>query len=312
MNERNQIALKLILLQIVLPIFLICAFFFISKDAYLSFVIIELYLGIIFLAGYWEFFSHLFKIIFFILIELLLLFILFNKIMTSANLGLDMNVIIIFTILGLYLLYNLVKIILTILKKEKNAFEIFFPYRNGKYLITDGGDSKTSRLMNYHYHSLMHRRNKTNHSMLFATDIIKTSPNKKRFLPVQNEEYPIFNENVYCPMEGKVIKVVNDIDDNIPFSGNYPYNTGNTVIIKNANYFFLLGHLKKESIVVSEGRTLEKGALIGQTGNSGYSERPHLHMQLTESQLENFWVGKGISILYKGRNLYKNRVIKID
>jgi murein DD-endopeptidase MepM/ murein hydrolase activator NlpD len=166
--------------------------------------------------------------------------------------------------------------------------------------------------MNYHFYSHVHRKNKTNNSMLFATDIVKTGSNKNRFLPRHNQDYPVFAEKVFCPMQGEVIKVEKYIEDNVPFSGNYPYNTGNTVVIKNCNYFFLLGHLKKESIVVSMGDTLRAGDLIGQIGNSGYSERPHLHMQLIENHSDNYWFGKGISIRFRDKNLYKNRVIHID
>jgi murein DD-endopeptidase MepM/ murein hydrolase activator NlpD len=100
---------------------------------------------------------------------------------------------------------------------------------------------------------------------------------------------------------------VNDIPDNEPWSGNYPYNTGNTVVIQKDNYFLLLGHLKKDSIRVKEGDDVRCGEPIASAGNSGYSERPHLHMQLIKSESPNYWGGTGISIRYKNRNLYKNR-----
>ena len=44
------------------------------------------------------------------------------------------------------------------------------------------------------------------------------------------------------------MKVVDGIPDNEPWSGNYPYNTGNTVVIQKDDYYLLLGHLKKDSI----------------------------------------------------------------
>jgi murein DD-endopeptidase MepM/ murein hydrolase activator NlpD len=124
-------------------------------------------------------------------------------------------------------------------------------------------------------------------------------------------EYPIYNENVYSPIDGEVVKVENNINDNEPFIGKYPYNTGNTVVIRNNNYYFLLGHLKKGSIMVKEGQIVERNKLIGQVGNSGFSERPHLHMQLIHCASDNYWFGNGISIQYEGKNIYKNRIIKI-
>jgi murein DD-endopeptidase MepM/ murein hydrolase activator NlpD len=91
-------------------------------------------------------------------------------------------------------------------------------------------------------------------------------------MPLNNEDYPIFGEKVFCPINGTVIKVVNNIDDNIPYSGNYPYNTGNTLIIKDGNYYFLIGHLKKGSIRINTGDYVHQNDLLAEVGNSGYSE----------------------------------------
>lgn len=147
--------------------------------------------------------------------------------------------------------------------------------------------------------------------MLYATDIVKLSNGQSMFFLNRNEDYPIFNEELFAPMEGTILKVINDIPDNQPFSGNYPYNTGNTVVIKNGNYFFLLGHLKKGSIAVKEGDLVQKNDLIGNVGNSGFSERPHLHVQLMKNDTDEYWKGVGVCIRYKGENLYKNKVVNV-
>jgi murein DD-endopeptidase MepM/ murein hydrolase activator NlpD len=164
--------------------------------------------------------------------------------------------------------------------------------------------------MNYHFYSPIHKKNRTNNSMKFATDIVKVNSSKKTFLPPNNEDYLIFEEEVYCPMAGSIIKVENGIEDNIPYSGNYPYNTGNTVVIKNNDYYFLIGHLKKGSITVKLGDSVQQNDLIAKAGNSGYSERPHIHMQLISSQTDNYWKGLGVNISFQNKNLYKNRQIK--
>ena len=166
--------------------------------------------------------------------------------------------------------------------------------------------------MNYHFYSPVHKKNKTNRSMQFAVDVVKLNNDPSSLLPLINEDYLIFDEPVYAPMEGIVLKVVNNIPDNGPFSGNYPYNTGNTVVIKNNDFYFLLGHLKMGSILVKEGDFMHQNDFIGKAGNSGMSERPHLHMQLMKSDTDNYWKGTGISIQYEGKNLYKNRLITIS
>jgi hypothetical protein len=211
----------------------------------------------------------------------------------------------------LYFILLLFRILRVIFGREKENLEISFPLRNGKYLVTDGGNSRISRLMNYHFHSKVHKRKGTNQSMLFATDIVKISNQKHRFLPLRNENYPIFGENFYCPMNGTVVKTSNDTDDNLPFSGNYPYNTGNTIVIKNGDFYFLAGHLKKGSIIVKEGDIVVQNVLLAQCGNSGMSERPHLHIQLMKCHDDNYWKGTGVNMTFKGKNLYKNRKIEI-
>ena len=147
--------------------------------------------------------------------------------------------------------------------------------------------------------------------MLYATDIVKITNDKAGFLPETNGEYPIFEEKIFSPMDGVVVKVVNNIPDNNPFSGNYPYNTGNTVVIKKGNYYLLMGHLRKESIQVKEGDLVRCNELLGLAGNSGWTERPHLHMQLIESDSENYWFGKGVCIRYGNKNLFKNRLVRM-
>ena len=65
------------------------------------------------------------------------------------------------------------------------------------------------------------------------------------------------------------------------------------------------------SIVVKEGDKVRANDLIGSAGNSGWTERPHLHMQLINSDSENYWKGIGVSVRFKDMNLYKNRLVKI-
>jgi len=272
-------------------------------------VLTQTVLIILCLAGYWEFFGRSFKTAFCILVEVLLV----SELVWKSGIGAvhkpSVLPVMILSLAELILIYQLIKILLVIYRKDKDAFEIEFPFNRGKYLVTDGGNSRTSRLMNYHYYSPVHMKKGTAGSMLYATDIAKISTGKIKFMPRTNEEYSVFNEKIYAPMEGTILKVENSIDDNIPFSGNYPYTTGNTVVIKKDHYYFLLGHMKKNSICVKEGDAVKKGDLLGSAGNSGMSERPHLHMQMMYSEDDNFWKGRGVNIIYKGKNLFKNRVI---
>lgn len=280
-------------------------------NGFLLFPTAQTALLILYFAGYWEFVGRWFKRLYFLIIELFLVGIGFEMLYSGIDLDLKLPWLLGFAAIELYLSILLAKILMVIFKDEKEKLEIEFPFKNGYYLITDGGNSRISRLMNYHYHSVVHKRKNTNRSMLHATDVVKITPGTPRFMPSKNEDYPIFGDNIYSPMSGEVVRVVNDIDDNKPFSGNYPYNTGNTVVIRHNDYYFLLGHLKKGSILVKEGDIVSRGQVIAEAGNSGMSERPHLHMQLMKAENGDYWKGKGICIQFKGKNLYKNRLVNV-
>jgi hypothetical protein len=311
MKERTQISLKLILSHLIPVPLLILISLITDRDSFLLITITQTVLLITFFSGYWEFLGFRFKRIYLLSSEVFIFIDLILKLFFLNRTGNNIYLVVIMAIVQTWLLFLLVKIIIVIFRAEKGAIEIVFPFKQGVFLITDGGNSRISRLMNYHYYSSVHKKKRTNLSMSFATDIVKIRNSGSNYLPPGNEDYPIFGEKVFSPLSGIVFRVENGIEDNVPFSGHYPYNTGNTIVIRQGDNYLLLGHLKKGSIGAKAGDIVNADDLIAEAGNSGYTERPHLHMQLINSSTENFWTGTGISIEFKGKNLYKNRLIKI-
>jgi hypothetical protein len=311
LNERTQIMTRLISTHLVIIPALILSSLFVKSDAYLFTSITQSLIVMIFLTGYWEFFGLRMRMIYSVFMEIMLLASLAWKISSDLSTGVHPLLLAFLSLLQGYFLLELIRMFLVIYKNDKNRYEIAFPFRHGKYLITDGGNSKMSRMMNYHFYSSLHKKNKTNYSMLFATDIVRIDNSGQMFLPLHNEDYPVFGEKVFSPVRGVIFRIENSIKDNIPYSGNYPYNTGNTIVIRNDTRYMLLGHLKMGSIRVNVGDEVSESDWLAEAGNSGYSERPHIHMQLIECDSENFWKGMGIPIQYKGKNLFKNRVIEL-
>jgi hypothetical protein len=309
-NERTGLIAKLIGTHLLMIPLLILISFFVSSDFFLLISICQTLIFILFLTGYWEFLGTRFRIIYSTCIEIFLLLTLIWKLFSKQPAVPNHLLISILVLVQIFMIYELIKILVVIFMHDKNKVNISFPFMQGTYLVTDGGNSKISRIMNYHYYSPVHKRKGTNNSMLFATDIVKTGSSRS-FFPLQNSDYPIFGEKVFSPVSGIVLKVENSIDDNIPYIGNYPYNTGNTIVIRKDNYYMLLGHLKKRSIKVEPGSLVNEGDLLAEAGNSGYSERPHIHMQLIKSDTDNYWKGIGVSIEFGGKNLFKNRLIKL-
>lgn len=201
-----------------------------------------------------------------------------------------------------------IRILLSWRCREK-PFKLSFPFKNGSFVIIDGGDGKKSFFTNYHY-----RYWKKDASMRYAADIIKM--NKYGFyntgyMPKDNNKYFIYNEVLYSPVDGKVIDVKNETEDSISHSGKYSGGLGNRIVIKKDNYYVVLGHLKKDSIKVSEGQIISKGDYLAKIGSTGYSPRPHLHMQVMYSEDSNYWQGKGVPIMFNNKIPHRNMVFKV-
>ncbi len=212
-NERTQIIIRLVSTHLILIPVLILISLFINRDAYLLLSISQSLIVILFLTGYWEFFGLLFRAIYSISMEFMLVFVTGWKIFTKINSDRNLVLIAILIIIQVYLLIELIKMFVVIFRNENNNFEIRFPFQQGKYIITGGGNSKVSRMMNSHFYSPIHKKNKTNYSMLFATDIVRIDSTRRRFLPAHNEDYSIFGEEVFSPMRGIIVKTENNIDE---------------------------------------------------------------------------------------------------
>ena len=154
----------------------------------------------------------------------------------------------------------------------------------------------------------------------FAFDFVKMDDNKKRYSrknkfiyyvsTISSNEYYSWNQNIYSPIDGKVIQIGTGIEDrlktniwntiNIWYNATYRFkpeekngrldirtNTGNYLMIQaKEGYTVLLAHLMNNSINVSLGQSLQVGDIVGKVGNSGNLTMPHLHINIFD-QIEN-------------------------
>lgn len=193
-------------------------------------------------------------------------------------------------------------------KYPVTAVNISFPFKQGNFSISDGGNGQISPLMNYHFKFSGHSKKRTNKAMAYAVDIVQLSAwgaAAWNLFPNQNEKYPIYGKEIVSPCDGIVVSVENTIVDNRPF-GPRPYNIGNYVAIKSDGFQVLLGHLKQSSIRVKTGDSVKKGQALALAGNSGWTERPHLHMQAMKINETELWKNEGLPILFDGKNPIKN------
>lgn len=138
----------------------------------------------------------------------------------------------------------------------------------------------------------------------FALDIVqRVNGNTHSGNGSQNEDYYCFGKRLNAPGSGKIVNVVNDLEDNVPGQFNRDFPAGNNVVIDHENgEFSILAHFKEESIIVSVGDIVVKGQELGKAGNSGNSSEPHLHyhLQTAADQFE----GEGLPAQFQ--NYYAN------
>jgi urea transporter/murein DD-endopeptidase MepM/ murein hydrolase activator NlpD len=95
------------------------------------------------------------------------------------------------------------------------------------------------------------------------------------------EDYHCFRKPVLSPARGRVVQVIDDLPDRPPGGADSSHNWGNLVILQDARGQFVeLSHFAEKSIRVQVGQWVERGAPLGQCGNSGYSPQPHIHIQV--------------------------------
>jgi hypothetical protein len=181
-----------------------------------------------------------------------------------------------------------------------DEIQLSFPLRNGIFYIASGGSNK---LINNHM------RNYPN-SQEFALDINKLGKYKgvsNKILSTKNTDHYIFSETVFCPCNGKIIEIKNNVKDNP--SGSMDVSpkdgTGNFVNIRcKGDIFVFIPHFKQHSILVSENMSVNEGTPLGLVGISGFSQEPHLHIQASKYISDSIMIG--IPIVFKDKFLSRN------
>lgn len=173
----------------------------------------------------------------------------------------------------------------------------------GNHWLAANGPSNTS---------INRRSHITNHGMMyfperFGIDFMQFGNNGKLYKndTHKNENYFGYGAKVYSVSGGKVVGVQNDVADNTPGTRNYQITLdklgGNYVLIDMGNKrYAYYAHLMPGSIRVKRGDIIQKGQLLGQVGNSGNSDAPHLRFQITDkpSNLSAQGMPYGFDIFY--------------
>ena len=121
----------------------------------------------------------------------------------------------------------------------------------------------------------------------FAIDYVQLGPDGRLFTGdvTKPESYPYFGADIHAVADGPVVAVVDGLPEQVP--GMTPTGLpldqygGNHIVqdIGDGNYAFY-AHLKTGSVKVKPGDRLSTGQVIGNLGNTGNSDAPHLHFHV--------------------------------
>jgi hypothetical protein len=159
--------------------------------------------------------------------------------------------------------------------------ELAFPLKTGKYFILQGGKGLPTNFFHYSYRGA-----------IYAIDIVKLDERGRRanhiFSPVL-EDYLIYNDTVFSPCDGRVLRARDENPDNTPPIRNRGPSNTNQVLIETDSFYVFMGHLKQKGVFVHEGDLVKKGQPLAVVGNSGFSLEPHLHIQAHRNTGKSSW-----------------------
>lgn len=101
------------------------------------------------------------------------------------------------------------------------------------------------------------------------------------------KSYRIYGEPVLAVADGTVVGTRNDLPDQAPgaLPANLPIGeaNGNFVVLDiGGGAFVLYAHLRPGSVGVRAGDRVGRGTVIGEVGNTGNSQAPHLHLHVMD------------------------------
>ena len=146
----------------------------------------------------------------------------------------------------------------------------------------------------------------------YAYDFVKTDSSGKTHSRGGTllTDYYAYAQEVLSPVNGRVVKVIHLLPDNIIGSTDIQNNWGNEIIIESdIGVVVKLAHFAYDSIFVYEGQTVIAGTVIGLCGNSGNSPQPHIHIQVQNSILPYAFTKPFVFVNYSYRDefsLYGN------
>lgn len=198
----------------------------------------------------------------------------------------------------------------------ETAVDLIFPLRSGHYYIANGG---STTLVNAHVWLLSRERARAFRGASHGVDIVALDAlgNRARGLaPPDAVQYAIFGDAIYAPCEGVVIRVEDWLPDLAPPQVDRAHMAGNFVMLEcgdDGDIHVLLAHMRSGSVRVHPGDYVTTDNPLGEVGNSGNSDEPHLHIHAQRpGQIWDLFSGDPVPMTFDGRYLVRNDRVTIS
>lgn len=192
--------------------------------------------------------------------------------------------------------------------------DLAFPFDDGRYLVVNGGGWPP---INAHRTSARAEvaRYVPWRGNGWAIDLIaidRFGLRARGFRPRDPAAYLMFGMPVLAPCAGAVAAAVDGRPDMPVPEHDRPLIAGNHVVLSCGDVHVVLAHLRQGSVVVGAGDTVDIGQPIGQVGNSGKSDEPHLHIHAQLPGPSSMPMGgEPVPITFGGRFLIRGDRVRL-
>ena len=153
-------------------------------------------------------------------------------------------------------------------KSQKESTTVLRLPVEGRWYVNWGGDHACE---NYH----------VSYGQSFAYDLtVRQNGRAYHGDGTENSDYYCYGRSVVAPASGRVVVARDTIPDNeTPFSIDNRL-SNQVALAHGSGEYSILTHLRPNSVTVEVGERVERGQKIGECGNSGSSQFPHLDYSL--------------------------------
>ena len=164
----------------------------------------------------------------------------------------------------------------------------------GTWFVAQGGDT-----LNVNHHMRVR-------SQAYGLDLAKVGGATGRSLSKatgkDTKDYFSWGEAVTAPTDGTIVAIENDLPDNVIGVHDTEHPLGNYVVLKTKDGLFVfLAHMQHNSVRVLAGESVRSRDTLGQCGNSGNSDFPHIHMHVQNTA--DIASGQGRNITFSSINV---------